>query len=556
MRSVLCAAKFLEFFLQPRTTRLSLCCSTDPRTPMGKNKGGGGGSKRGGKGGRAERAASALPDQKRMANFARSLRLSGLKLFEVERDGNCFFRAIATGLGEHQGCHASYRERVVSHMEAHPDDYTPFLTFGEGDEEDDADFEQYLSRMRRDGEWAGQPELLAAVQALRVHLVVYQEERPSYRIECADRAAGCVRVSYHDGEHYNAVLQPAAEEARGGAGFGAEGAAGAKGGASRNKGNGKGGGGPGGGGGGGGNGKGGGSSRGGGGGEAEGGGSCGVADGDAEGDGGSEMGEAAAEAAVRSGCSFEVSAEQVGRLRSLPPSRPLPPHLSPLRHPSAHLSPPPAPLPSPRTPPPGPLPPALLPTPCPPPRPARLQRRSRRAAATRTGLSPTSRRSRACGRCRWAAARRAGKREGMAEGAGGAESQTDRRRRPRLPTAVAEVARGERARAEAASATARATGTASRDSSRPRRMGRRRWLRLRSRRRACERRSAKRPSRRGRSSGDRRPPRRRRRRWRGGNTGGRRRRAASSLFSTRPCDDPSRLCYLYQLYRTMRRPSN
>ena len=50
-------------------------------------------------------------------------------------------------------------------MEEHEDDFAPFLTFGEGDEEDDANYEAYLCRMRQDGEWAGQPELLAAAQA-------------------------------------------------------------------------------------------------------------------------------------------------------------------------------------------------------------------------------------------------------------------------------------------------------------------------------------------------------------------------------------------------------
>ena len=37
--------------------------------------------------------------------------------------------------------------------------------------------------MRREGEWAGQPELLAAAQALRVDIVVHQYDAPNYRIE-------------------------------------------------------------------------------------------------------------------------------------------------------------------------------------------------------------------------------------------------------------------------------------------------------------------------------------------------------------------------------------
>ena len=74
-----------------------------------------------------------------------------------------------------------------------------------------------MERMKTDGEWAGQVELIAAAQALRVNIVVHQHEHPSYRIECAPDAAGGgskakpaappreIHVSYHDGEHYNSV---------------------------------------------------------------------------------------------------------------------------------------------------------------------------------------------------------------------------------------------------------------------------------------------------------------------------------------------------------------
>ena len=70
--------------------------------------------------------------------------------------------------------------------------------------------------MRRDGEWAGQPELLAAAHALSVHIVVHQFEAPSYRISCDDANARIIHVSYHDGEHYNSVHL--AEGGGGGAG--------------------------------------------------------------------------------------------------------------------------------------------------------------------------------------------------------------------------------------------------------------------------------------------------------------------------------------------------
>ena len=151
-------------------------------------------------------------DRSQLATFAGSLRANGFTLKEVDRDGNCFFRSLADQLEEQEHNYDEYRQKVMSYMEAHPDNYCPFLTFGEGDEEDDKDFEEYTARMRRDGEWAGQPELLAAAQALGVDIVVHQFEMPSYRISCEQPSARCIHVSYHDGEHYNSVhaLEPRA----------------------------------------------------------------------------------------------------------------------------------------------------------------------------------------------------------------------------------------------------------------------------------------------------------------------------------------------------------
>lgn len=87
------------------------------------------------------RRGSAI-DRSQLATFAGSLRANGLVLKEVERDGNCFFRSIADQLEGQQHEYDKYRQEVISYMEANEEDYCPFLTFGEGDEEDDKDFEE------------------------------------------------------------------------------------------------------------------------------------------------------------------------------------------------------------------------------------------------------------------------------------------------------------------------------------------------------------------------------------------------------------------------------
>lgn len=99
----------------------------------------------------------------------------------------------------------------MEYVEAHEEEYSPFMSFGESEEEEDKDFAAYVERLKSDGEWAGQVELIAAAHALRVHIVVHQMEHPSYRIECQGGSSGGssaprqIHLSYHDGEHYNSV---------------------------------------------------------------------------------------------------------------------------------------------------------------------------------------------------------------------------------------------------------------------------------------------------------------------------------------------------------------
>ena len=148
-------------------------------------------------------------DSASLASFTKMLLSEGYELTEVQRDGNCFFRSVADQLDNNEHNYECYRSRICEHLKAHEDDFSPFMSFGESEEEEDKDYESYCERMGMDGEWAGQVELIAAAQALTVSIVVHQLEHPSYRIECS--AVGTkkppreIHVSYHDGEHYNSV---------------------------------------------------------------------------------------------------------------------------------------------------------------------------------------------------------------------------------------------------------------------------------------------------------------------------------------------------------------
>ena len=149
-------------------------------------------------------------DRSELAQFAVAIKGVGLTLNEVGRDGNCFFRSLSDQLENDEHNHQEYREKVVDFVAKNQSDFEPFFSFGEGDDEEDANFGEYVERMRRDGEWAGQPELLAAARALNVHIMVHQFKMPAYRIDAPKAGAQIIHVSYHDGDHYNSVRDPTA----------------------------------------------------------------------------------------------------------------------------------------------------------------------------------------------------------------------------------------------------------------------------------------------------------------------------------------------------------
>jgi hypothetical protein len=83
-------------------------------------------------------------------------------------DGNCLFRALADQLyGDYGNCHEEIRSDICDYMAANQDDFKVFLVLDddsceEGD--DGKDFESYIDKMRQDGEWGGNLELVAAAR--------------------------------------------------------------------------------------------------------------------------------------------------------------------------------------------------------------------------------------------------------------------------------------------------------------------------------------------------------------------------------------------------------
>eukprot|EP00882_Tetradesmus_deserticola_P015984 GHRQ01017049.1.p1 GENE.GHRQ01017049.1~~GHRQ01017049.1.p1 ORF type:complete len:462 (+),score=221.66 GHRQ01017049.1:319-1704(+) len=128
----------------------------------------------------------------------RELALLGLRVKQITADGNCFFRALSDQLEGNEHQHSALRARVVGLMQAHEDDYAPFV-------EDDQSWQAYTSRMKKEGTWAGHIELQAASLLLQANIAVYQAGQPRWSITNFPAGSRWLHLSYHDGEHYNSV---------------------------------------------------------------------------------------------------------------------------------------------------------------------------------------------------------------------------------------------------------------------------------------------------------------------------------------------------------------
>ncbi|EIE22284.1 cysteine proteinase [Coccomyxa subellipsoidea C-169] len=125
-----------------------------------------------------------------------------LRIAQVKDDGNCFFRAAADQLEGASGDHMALRQKVVTFIRSHVDDFEPYMEDGET-------LDRYCKRMSEDGTWAGYQEQVALARLCSVAIRVYQAGQPVWTIkpEYPDfpQDSPAIHVSYHDGEHYNSV---------------------------------------------------------------------------------------------------------------------------------------------------------------------------------------------------------------------------------------------------------------------------------------------------------------------------------------------------------------
>jgi OTU-like cysteine protease len=155
------------------------------------------------------------------AAFCAALKRQGLELVVQEGDGNCLFRAVSLQVYGDASMHGQVREQCLDFMAANGDHFGQFVT-GEA-------FADYVKRKRRLGVHGNNPEIQAISELFNRPVQVYVEDAhvnnnhstsnsptnsqghlvPMNIFQTGYKTSDApIRLSYHDGNHYNAVIDP------------------------------------------------------------------------------------------------------------------------------------------------------------------------------------------------------------------------------------------------------------------------------------------------------------------------------------------------------------
>lgn len=168
----------------------------------------------------AEKEAANMTDHRKIEKtyLLKEFKANKLVEKEIQPDGHCLFSAIADQL-QNQGVslgpesevkgkppYRIVRKTATEYMEAHPDDFAPFLEEPLGG---------YVSKIRDTAEWGGQLELTALANAYGVEIKVLQDGRtetiePNASAGPEEGARQRIWLAYYRhgyglGEHYNSL---------------------------------------------------------------------------------------------------------------------------------------------------------------------------------------------------------------------------------------------------------------------------------------------------------------------------------------------------------------
>ncbi|XP_010557427.1 PREDICTED: OTU domain-containing protein 5-like isoform X2 [Tarenaya hassleriana] len=128
-------------------------------------------------------------------------RAKGLEVRRMAQDGNCLFRAVADQVYGDSEAYDLIRQMCMDYMERERDHFSQFITEG---------FTTYLKRKRRDKVYGNNVEIQALAEMYNrpIHIYSYSTEPINIFQGNYNTDMPPIRLSYHNGNHYNSLVDP------------------------------------------------------------------------------------------------------------------------------------------------------------------------------------------------------------------------------------------------------------------------------------------------------------------------------------------------------------
>jgi hypothetical protein len=137
------------------------------------------------------------------------------QIHQIKKDGNCFFRAISTGLygiGGKGDRHIRIRKHAIAYMESIPEQFAPFMT-----DPFVGNFPGYLDDMGRVSTWADHTAMQATADEFHLRIIVIRQNGdPTTTLEPSRNEHGVLRFGApstvhlaYDGRHYDYLIPTA-----------------------------------------------------------------------------------------------------------------------------------------------------------------------------------------------------------------------------------------------------------------------------------------------------------------------------------------------------------
>ncbi|KAE9620616.1 putative ubiquitinyl hydrolase 1 [Lupinus albus] len=139
-------------------------------------------------------------------------RAKGYEVKKMMEDGNCLFRAVADQVYGDSELYDLVRQMCIDYMERERDHFSQFITEG---------FTSYCKRKRRDKVYGNNVEIQAMCEMYNrpIHIYSYTTEPINIFQGSYNTDTPPIRLSFHQGNHYNSLVDPRRPTIGAGLGF-------------------------------------------------------------------------------------------------------------------------------------------------------------------------------------------------------------------------------------------------------------------------------------------------------------------------------------------------